>query len=144
MSDWRRGYNAFGIISCSKGVLGENNCMGSIYKLENMQNFYYNPNMRDRQSELAAAICRACANPSLSDGDKINAVWNEMDPNGQAARELEAAKRQAETQAEIDAAAAAAAARKDGGRRSKKRPSARRRRSSKARKARKTRTTRRR
>jgi hypothetical protein len=36
MSDWRRGYNAFGIISCSKGVLGENNCMGSMYKLENM------------------------------------------------------------------------------------------------------------
>lgn len=112
--------------------------MGSIYKLENMQYMYNNPDLKDRPSEVDAAIRSVSAMP-LSDGKRINAAMSILYPASQAAREAEAAKRQAETQAEIDAAAAG----KSGGRRSKKCPSARRRRSSK-RKARKSRSTRRR
>ena len=134
MSGWKMAYNAFGIIFCSKGVLGENNCMGSIYKLENMNTWFNDPANASRQHEVAEAIQTVSGNQSLSDGEKINAVFNILDPAGQETRDAGAAMQKAEIQAEIDAAQ-----RKGGGRRSKKRPSARRRRSSKARKARSTR-----
>ena len=122
-----------------------------MYKLENMgdtqitkdhkliEGIYLIPGLANRRNDINTAIETVLAEQAQkqrSIGQTIDAIINILDPAGQAARELEAAKRQAETQADIDAG-------RSGGRRSKKRPSARRRRSSK-RKARKSRSTRRR
>jgi len=123
-----------------------------MYKLENMgdtqkitkdnkiiQSIYLNPELVDRTSDIDKAIETVLAQQEQAQrslGQTIDAIMNILDPAGQEQREAAAAKQKAEAEAALT----------NGGRSrsSKKRPTARRRRSSKVRKARKSRTTRRR